>query len=465
VAMTPARIQTELGTWLWWVRPSLFVVHHGEEVEEVEAIGPTATVDPGPMIDGPWWGDAPWLTSGALSPVQLQYLAEAGYPPPLARVAVQALQRLLPRETCVELAREHETRMFIAPLYQTFVPFVMPLLALGCDLAEADLWDDPHLLKRLLIPSEQWGAATEVAVGAALKRAGLSVEREPRGRDEKRPEYAVHLDFWRYFIEVKTNPDSLAELRARQLEQGLGWLHGDLAELGRRVVIAGTEKLQKLLMDANLAPKESLGSQLRADLRRYLEGVKREGARVGRQAAGEYLNVVIADREDVDGSIGTTLALLPEVSDEKASYRIIRKIREAANQMPRAGRGIAVVEVGAARNLVALHAALHTAFASTPAAFEPIRALVFYVGEPIITGHRRRRLFGTPAPRVRLDPAEHKLVRALLLPRIEDGDIVEEHIHGTNESRLVEFTRPVPPGYPMSRRGGGGDVLSRLDNP
>ena len=59
--MTPARIQNELGTWLWWVRPSHIVVRHGADIEDVEAIGPTATVDPTPMIEGPWWGEKPWL--------------------------------------------------------------------------------------------------------------------------------------------------------------------------------------------------------------------------------------------------------------------------------------------------------------------------------------------------------------------------------------------------------------------
>jgi hypothetical protein len=55
--MTPARIQNELGTWLWWLRAAHVVVRHGDEVEDIEAIGPTATVDPRPMIEGPWWGE------------------------------------------------------------------------------------------------------------------------------------------------------------------------------------------------------------------------------------------------------------------------------------------------------------------------------------------------------------------------------------------------------------------------
>jgi len=414
------------------------VVRHGEEIEDIEAIGPTATVDPTPMIDGPWWGDSPWFTDAPLSVSQLRYLAAAGFPPARARIAADALRRLLPRTVCLAAAADHSTRMLIAPLYQTFVPYVTPLLALGCDLAEAKPWEDEHLLKRLLIPSEHWGAATEVAVGAALQRSGLNVDREPRGRDNKRPEYVVHLNNWRYFVEVKTNPDSLAETRADELQNGLMWLHGDLAEFGCKVAIRGSNKLHRLLMDPAAMIPKGLGSDLRADLRRYLAAAKTSGGPIaGRHAVGDYLTVEVG--EDI-GSVGTSVSLIPEVTDEKSAYRIIRKIREAATQMPRAGSGMAVVEVGSAHNLAVLHDALCTAFAATPAAFEPIRAVVFHVGVPTESGHRLRRVFGGPAPGRRLDATEQKLLRALLLPRFDGGEVVKETLYGTGTSRLHEFT-------------------------
>ena len=56
------------------------LVQRGEEIiYEAEAIGPTATVDPAPMLHGPWWAERPWFTDPALSATQLKYLDDAGY--------------------------------------------------------------------------------------------------------------------------------------------------------------------------------------------------------------------------------------------------------------------------------------------------------------------------------------------------------------------------------------------------
>lgn len=437
--MIPASIQTELGKWLWTIRPSHVIVRQGDDIiDEAEATGPTATVDPAPILEGPWWGDRPWFADNGLSSGQLGYLEEAGYPRPIAQNAADALRRLFPRDVCTTLALDHETRMLIAPLYQTFVPFVTPLLALGCDLIEAHLWDDEHLIKRLIIPSEHWGAATEVSVAAALRRAGLRPEREPRGREAKRPEYVVQLDFWRYFIEVKTNPDSVAEKRAERLQRGLLWLHEDLAHEGHNLVVTGSEKLQCLLADARVPLPDSLASDLRRDLRRYLDQGKSANLTPGRHTVGDYL---LVDVEPADpGSSGRAVSLI-SMTDQKIAHRIIRKLRDAAKQMPQAARGVAVVDIGSARNLVALLEAIGGAFSNAPKVFEPIRAIVFHLGDPTPTGHRQRRIFGAPAPGARLDPAEQKIVRSLLLPRVNEKQTLEEILYGANDSVLVEFKR------------------------
>lgn len=433
--MTPALIQNELGMWQWWVRASHVVVRHGVEIEDIEAVGPTATVDPRPMIEGPWWGDKPWFTAG-LSEPQARFLRDAGYAPKLLLQAADGLRRLLPRDLCTMLAREHETRMLIAPLYQTFVPFLVPLLALGCDLVEAAPWEDHHQLKRLLIPAEHWGAATEVTVAAALKRAGLRFDREASGRDEKKPEYLVHLDFWRYFVEVKTNPDSLADTRAVQIEQSLMWLHGDLAERGV-VAISGSDELHMLLKDPKVVLREELGLELRQDLRAFLDRTKIAGRPAGgRYRVGSYL---VVEAVGDSSRRGTRIALAPETTDEEDANRVVRQIRRAARQMPSASRGFAVVEIGSLRNIVVLQEILEAAFAITPKAFEPIRGVVFHVGSPTDTGHRLRRILGRAAPGRRLDPAEERILRALLLPRVQGEHVIRQTIYGES-NQLFEFT-------------------------
>jgi hypothetical protein len=432
--MTPALIQHELGRWQWWLRPSHIVVRRGDEIEDAEAVGPTATVDPTPMIEGPWWGEKPWFTDG-LSARQLEFLLDAGYPRKLLLQAADGLRRLLPNEICVKLAQDHETRMLIAPLYQSYVPFIRPLLALGCDLVEAASWDDEHQLKRLLIPAEHWGAATEVAVAAALKRAGLRFDREAPGRGDKRPEYLVHFDFWRYFVEVKTNPDSLADTRAAQLEQSIAWLHADLAESGV-VTISGSGELHALLKNPALPLPENTASELRRDLRAFLGRPKGGYLAANRHDVGRYLVVEVAAEPAPQG---TSISLAPETTDEEDARRVVRQIRRAAKQMPTAGKGFVVVEIGSFRNIVALQEVLETAFAVAPEAYEPVRGVVFHAGEPTQTGHRLRRVFGGPAPTRLLDAAEQKVLRALVLPRVEGGDTVRETLYGAGRSKLLEI--------------------------
>jgi hypothetical protein len=246
----------------------------------------------------------------------------------------------------------------------------------------------------------------------------------------------VHLDFWRYFVEVKTNRDSLAATRAEQLERGLMSLHGDLSEFGI-IAIEGSDTLHALLTDPATVLRDGLGLELRKDLRALLDQARVSGRPpIGRHDVGRYLMVTVG----AQGEWGTRVGLAPETSDEEEANRVIRQIRRAAKQMPLAGRGFVIVEIGSVRNVVVLQRAFETAFANDPGAFEPVRGLVFHVGTPTETGHRLRRVFGGAAPGRRLDAAEQKILRALVSPRLEGGELVRETLYGEGTSKLVEIT-------------------------
>jgi hypothetical protein len=58
---------------------------------------------------------------------------------------------------------------------------LVPLLALGLDLATVQPWSDTALLRRLLIRREFAGAAFELRVHANLMRAGATAARIPGG--------------------------------------------------------------------------------------------------------------------------------------------------------------------------------------------------------------------------------------------------------------------------------------------
>jgi hypothetical protein len=98
------------------------------------------------------------------------------------------------------------------------------------------------------------------------------------------------------------------------------------------------------------------------------------------------------------------------------------------------------VEIGSVRNIVALQEAVEISFAADPVAFEPVRGVVFHVGTPTETGHHLRRVFGGASPNQRLDPAEEKVLRGLVVPRVEGGNTVREALYGAGPFRLLEIT-------------------------
>jgi hypothetical protein len=322
-----------------------------------------------------FWGDNPWFLD-ALPASQEQLLSMMGFPVDRRKRASGPLARLLTLERCKELATDDWGRFLVSALYQKFIPFIVPLLELGDDLFAAQPWDDEHLLLRLLSHNEHRSAASELAVVAALKRANLSIEREPTGRDGSRPDFVIYRDFQRIFVEVKASHSSAADKEAEELEEVLRSFTGDLLTSDKTSRIVGRPIIGELLSDPSR--HEDLRQRfdrLYEDLGRCVDNVHSSGFKAGSYSGIEYFDVFVADAEE-GGSV--ELEIWQGLDPLKDVYRLKRLVRDAAKQVPTHARCIVVLDVGGFKRIDLLRSELHRAAMEDVGRMHTVVAVVVY---------------------------------------------------------------------------------------
>jgi hypothetical protein len=156
-----------------------------------------------------WYPD-PWFTQ-ALGEGAEQLLVASGFDIDARRIAAEGLRVAYPLEICREMGSDEHRLEIIYGLYESMATGAMHLLSLGVDLHRCR--PDPRLqvLERLRWPETFSSAAMEVWVWARLVHAGFLPELEPRGRNDKRPDFLVTGSGDACYIEVKTNPMPDAE--------------------------------------------------------------------------------------------------------------------------------------------------------------------------------------------------------------------------------------------------------------
>jgi hypothetical protein len=361
----------------------------------------------------PFWGDQPWFLD-KLPPELDKGLAFFGFPRERRELQTPALKRLLSAEACQHLVRSPWGRSVIVGLYQTFIPYVLPVLQLGLDLAIAQPWDDERLVNRLLVQEEHRGAVIELAAWAALAQAGepFSFEREPNGRGESKPDFLVRAGDESWFVEVKASSTSTPEVRASELEWALMPCVADLQADGKTVTVRGTEAIASVLSD------EDRHGELPAVCERAVVALETcaKGLRDSAFVAGDYpaADLLIVHVEDaVDAFV--EFALWDGQTPQKQATRLIRLVRDAALQVPEGSRAVVLLDVGGFTQLDVLASEFNRTLGQDAdvGRYAPIRALIVFAHERDADDRTVRTPFQARLLGRELSPVEVDLCRRL----------------------------------------------------
>ena len=400
-----------LGTRTRKLVPGRMVVRHGDEVVYDDNPPQSLGLDPR-VVETDWYPD-PWFTRPLPEGME-RTLASAGFGSDERRVAAEGLRIVFPRHVCQEMAAEESRLEIIYGLYEPSVIDIMPLLPLGFDL-HACRPDSRHkLLDNLRRPKTFSAAEREVWAWARLVRAGLSPEVEPRGRGEKRPDFAVRGAGEVCFVEVKTNPMPDAEWALDDVRRWVGPDVDTLAHPERFVHVKGTE----LLGDAFFQPDpahtvKALRPELRTGLTQIRKAIRAANYAAGEYPGGRYVNATLAS-EPVDFIGQTALDLWAGFSDNKLVARVLRKVREANSQVPRGQKAVVALDVGGLKNLALLQVELQFEARSRPKDFECISSVVAVAITQTLTKFRVELTLALPTFAPLLTPLQQRVVEALL---------------------------------------------------
>src|SRR5262249_44275630 len=132
-------------------------------------------------------------------------VAEAlGIAKPTRQASVPHLQKVYDSKVCKRMLKHPENWKVVDPLFQRWVPSIVPLIRAGALLDQLSVWPTGKLIDDLRSAEGFADAVTELEVWAALTRAGYDVHREPRGPGGTRPDFGVTVGGRRHIVEVKT---------------------------------------------------------------------------------------------------------------------------------------------------------------------------------------------------------------------------------------------------------------------
>lgn len=327
----------------------------------------------------PYWGERPWYLE-ELPPEMEQMFASFGFARTRREELTPGLRRMLSAKACQRLVRVPWGRQVLAGLYQPFIPYVLPLLELGSDLVAAQPWLDRKLIGRLLQQAEHRGASVELAVWAALAQSGgpYTFEREPRGRDDRRPDFHVRADSGgEWFLEVKAANQSGADERAAEFEWSLFACVTDLQDEHRSVTVEGTALLRSVFLDESRCGElPDVQARALAGLESCARELRSRGLPPGEHNVADVLVVRIEESDEPFVQFNVWEGLPPQ----KDALRLVRLVRDAALQVPATSRAIVLLDVGAFKRLDVFAAEMNRVLReeAESARYDPIRAVLLF---------------------------------------------------------------------------------------
>jgi len=323
------------------------------------------------VVERDWYPD-PWFTQ-ALAEGAEQLLVASGFDIDARRIAAEGLRVAYPPEICREMGGDERRLEIIYGLYEPMTTGAMHLLSIGIDLHACH--PDPRLqvLERLRWPQTFSAAAMEVWGWARLVRAGFLPELEPRGRNEKRPDFLVTGSGDACYIEVKTNPMPDAERLLWKLRDCVSPYIDNLEHPERYVQIKGTEALGEAFLGKDPAEAiDRLIDELKQDLLRIRKAILSEDFAAKDYPGGRYAEATVAtEPSDLVGM--RAIDLWAGFPDRKLVARVLRKVREANSQVPRGRKSIVVIDVGGLTNLALLQTELLFESKARPEDFDSVR--------------------------------------------------------------------------------------------
>lgn len=356
---------------------------------------PLTPVDAGPIQPDPE-GDAlrarlteqrrtgewePWFID--LPEEQDEHMRMVGLPRQLRERAAHQLRRLYTPRCCRKMLNDKHDREVMNPLFNRWLPWIIPFVRLGLDLEAAHPWSDKKILGDLRSFANFSTAQIELEVWASLVRRGYLPAREPLGPDGRRPDFEVHAGGRRYVIEVKTLRPSAGEELANDLRTAMQTYAEHLRRPEQTARVCATTMLRRLLdtVEGRASLVGEDGRREFGELRGTLGRIADDGSLPGSYPAGEWFTIdIAAGSEHAGGVVSAAVWDGPEA--ERRAVRIASLVESALPQIPPTAEGIPLIEIVHRGDISAVARELYRRARDKPVAFSPVAFVVLRWSEP-----------------------------------------------------------------------------------
>lgn len=313
------------------------------------------------------WDQPPWFCEE-----EDPWFGDAGFSLARRRELLVPLRQLYPPEVCRRLLKRPLDAALLFGLFQRMPGFLIPLLHAASDRAVLGSLEGAGLLGKLRSRGEFAAAASELSIWADLVRAGYDVDREPGvlvDGSVRRPDFGVREGGDYFYIEASRLLPGSWERAADRLEQELS-VQPNITLKGRAVrfrpsgdfLNGAAEVLASLFDDAEPRARHKadkfIAEHITPAVNSALAAVVSAGSVPGTYGIEGVGELLVSD----DGQTQTEIELMPPPPVTDVAQRVWRKIVEEARQLApgskRVARGVIVIDLGRAAQVLPVADAL-----------------------------------------------------------------------------------------------------------
>jgi hypothetical protein len=278
---------------------------------------------------------------------QDQFAAYVGFPLQRRQIAAKNLRKLYEAKVCKRLLKHPENRHIVEPLFDRWLPHLLPLLRVGVLLEALGKWPTDKIIDDLQSAEGFAGGFTELEVWASLSKAGYDVHREPLGPGGKRPDFGVNTGGKRHIIEVKTLLRSDGERFAEHLRSDMAVIATRLSREGYAAKVSATSIVRDhlLTVEGRARIKGDDGGAALELLQQECIRLDREGLPVGTHVVGDWFTIDV--RRDTEYPLGVVRCGVWDGQEtDRRAVRLATVVEGALEQISPSDVGVVVVEVG-----------------------------------------------------------------------------------------------------------------------
>ncbi len=282
------------------------------------------------------WSDPPfWLTPA--------YQRSSPWTPAETGSAFEVLKRIFSPKRTRSIFRRRLDPYLRHLLADPWAAWMSPLLGLGLDSATCGAWQRKSWVDLLVADGESCrGATFEIAVAAALVRAGIPTTHEPlKGKHPKNPDFGIDVGR-KVLLEVKLSREGV------RLREESDWLMKFSAVSDRTV---GIEAHLELLEEFGRLQERDDGRWMRDNVDRLVGLVDEAKIRLASSSSYPATDVVESCiRVTVRaprGTSGSTSVLGVPINSTREALRIVRNLlMDGATQVPEDRLGVILIDPG-----------------------------------------------------------------------------------------------------------------------